>query len=65
MKLIKNTKTDKFHEIEIERTFLFWKWTVKYRMIDRNVFRYKEPNIYFQTSISEWADVKDLFSAFI
>lgn len=63
MKLIKNKKTEKYHEIEVVKTFLLWRWTVKYRKVNGNVFRYIEPNKYISTGLIEYLDVKDLFYA--
>jgi len=63
MKLIKNKKTETYHEIEVVKTFLFWSRTVKYRKVNGNVFRYVEPNEYIPTGLGEYIDVKDLFYA--
>lgn len=61
MKLLKNEKTDNYHEIEVQRSFLWIKWNVKYRKTPGNIFRYKHPNNYYDTGISEYLSVIDLF----
>lgn len=63
MKLLRNEKTDNYHEIEIEYSFLWIKWKVKYRKIDWEIFRFKSPNNYYPTGISEYIDVYNLFNA--
>jgi hypothetical protein len=62
MKLLKNEKTENYHEIEVEYSFLFIKYKVKYRKVDGNVFRYKESDKYYPTGLSEHINVKDLFT---
>ncbi len=61
MKLLKNEKTETHQEIEVEYSFLWFKWKVKYRKVDGNIFRFKSPNNYYTTGLSEYIDVKDLF----
>lgn len=61
MKLLKNEKTKNYHEIEVEYAFLWIKWKVKYRKVGGNIFRFKSPNNYYPTGISEHLDVMDLF----
>ena len=61
MKLLKNEKTKTYHEIEVEYSFLWLKWKVKYRKVDGSLFRFKEPNNYYSIGLSEHIDVKDLF----
>ena len=53
MKVLKNTKTEKYHEIEVEKQFLFFKWKVKYRIVGNSVFRFKEPNDYKELDVFE------------
>lgn len=65
MKLIKNTVTVTFHEIEIEYNLIFFKHRVKYRLIGDQVYRYKHPNIYSEIGLSEHIRVRPLFSAFV
>jgi hypothetical protein len=61
MKLLKNEKTENSHEIEVEYSFLWIKWKVNYRKVDGNIFRFKAPNNYYPTGLSEHIYVKDLF----
>ena len=61
MKLLKNEKTEKYHEIEVEYNFLFIKWRVKYRNVDGMIFEYKEPNQYFEVVFYEYFSIKYLF----
>lgn len=62
MKLLKNEKTDNYHEIEVEYSFLWIKRKVKYRKVEGNVFRFKSPNNYYPTGFFEYKDVIDLFN---
>lgn len=61
MKLLRNEKTDNYHEIEVERSFLWIKWRVKYRKVDGYVFRFKSPDNYYPTGLMEYLNVSDLF----
>lgn len=65
MKLIKNTLTATFHEVEIEYNLILFKRRVKYRLVGNQVYRYKHPNIYSETGLSEHIRVRPLFSAFV
>ena len=61
MKLLKNEKTENYHEIEVEYSFIWIKWKVKYRKVSENVFKFKSPNNYYPIGLFEYIDVKDLF----
>ena len=66
MKLIKSVKTENFHEIELEKRFLFWTYRVKYRMVgiktgNTAIFRFKDPNGYYKTGLGEWLGMIDYF----
>lgn len=61
MKLLSSKKLGNYHEIEIESTFLWFKWRRKYRKINESLFRFEEPNEYFVIGLSEYIDIKGLF----
>ena len=61
MKLLSIKKTETYKEIEVERSFLFIKWKVKYRNFDGCIFKFKEPNYYLDVGFSEHFEVKNLF----
>ncbi len=63
MELLKNTKTEDFHEIEVEYNYWLFKQKVKYRIIDGCTYVYKHPNKYFETGITEHIAVRKLFQA--
>lgn len=63
MKLLSNTKTDDFHQIEIEHSFLFWKFRVKYRKVGDEIFIYEDDDKYFRTSTGQFYSIKELFNA--
>ena len=62
MKIIKIEKNDKYHEIEVQKSFLWFKWINVYRKIDGHIFRYKSPNIYHSIGLVEYCNVWGLFS---
>jgi hypothetical protein len=47
MKITKLEKTGDYHLIEIEYTFLWFKWTKKFIKIKENIFGFKSPNNYY------------------
>ena len=61
MRLLRNEKTMDYHEIEVEYSFLWIKWKVKYRKVGASVFRFKSPNNYYRTSNYKYITVADLF----
>jgi len=62
MQLLRNTKTENYHEIEVKHEGLFKSYIVKYRLVDGYLYRYKHPNIYYRTGFSESIDILPLFS---
>lgn len=62
MKILKNEKTKDYHEIEIQYSFLWIKWNVKYRKIDNSIFRFKPPNNYYHLGVMEYLDMAKLFN---
>ena len=62
MKLLKNEKTENYHEIEIEYLFLFIKWKVKYRKIGNTTYKFSPPNNYSPTGVLEHLDISPLFN---
>lgn len=63
MKLLRNEKTENYHEIEVQYSFLFIKWKVKYRKVDKSIYKFKQPNNYYPIGILENLDVSPLFNA--
>lgn len=61
MKLLNIEKTDDYHEIEIEYSFLFIKYKRKYRKVGSTIFDYEKPNNYKNIGFNEHCDVKGLF----
>ena len=61
MKLLKNEKTENYHEIEVEYSFLWFGKKVKYRKVGGTVFKFKSPNNYYNIGLIEHIDVRDLF----
>lgn len=64
MRILNNTLTPIYHEIEIEYSFLWIKYKVKYRKINNSIFKYKSTDNYYEISVSEYFMVKDMFYAF-
>ena len=63
MKLIKSEIKDTYHEIEIENSFLWFKWSTKYRKVqDGNIFRYKDTDRYYHTGFTEFIEIKSMFN---
>jgi len=63
MKLLHNITTPTYQEIEVERSFLWIKWRVKYRrFVNGSIKRYKEPDTYYYLSLSEIIKIQDLFN---
>jgi hypothetical protein len=48
-------------EIEIENSFLFFKWREKYRKFDQTIFKYKEPDNYYEVGWYTKIKINDLF----
>lgn len=61
MKITKSEKTEQFHEVEVEHSFLFIKWRVKYRLINGTIWRFKSPNNYYTVGLCEFVDVRNIF----
>jgi len=61
MKLLKNEKKENYQEIEVEYSFLWIKWIVKYRNFSGSIFRYKQSNRYYTLGLSEYIDVINFF----
>jgi len=61
MKLLQNVKTNHYQEIEVEYSFLWFKWSVKYRKINNKIFKYKHENYYYNVSTNEYFDLIGLF----
>ena len=61
MKIIKSKEGTNYKEIEIEKSFLFWKWREVYRMYKGAIFRFKEPNEYIHLSLSNYMDMLEVF----
>lgn len=61
MKLLRSEKTEKYHEIEIENSFLFLKWRTVYRKSNGSILRFKDPDKYFPIGLSEYCDIIGLF----
>lgn len=62
MRLLKNEKTEDYHEIEVEFSFLWFKWKKTYRKIRGTIWRYKAPDNYYDTGLLEYLDVNKLFN---
>ncbi len=61
MRLLKNESTYMYQEIEVEYSFLWFKWKTKYRKIDGTIFRFKEPDHYYTISYMEHTNISNLF----
>ena len=61
MQLIRHHYTFDCTEIEVEYSFLFFKWRKCYRMKDGTILGYKHPNKYYDLGISEYHLAKQLF----
>jgi hypothetical protein len=48
-------------EIEIEDSFLFFKWREKYRKFGQTIFKYKEPDNYYEVGWYTKIKINDLF----
>jgi hypothetical protein len=63
MKLLKNEKTENYHEIEVEYSFLWIiKWKVRYRKIGSTIFRFSRPNNYSPVGLYESVNIGGLFN---
>jgi hypothetical protein len=62
MRLLRTVKTDKFHEIEVQKSFLWIKWRETYRMFgDLDCFRFKAPDNYSPLGIWASSDIMPFF----
>ena len=61
MKLINRLERNKYVEIELEKSFMFWKWTVRYRMYDKAIFRYLYPETFIRLGLMEHLNIMDYF----
>lgn len=63
MKLLHSIQTENFHEIKIQRSFIFLKWSATYHKFnDGVVLRYSRPCHYYTLGLWEYAEIKPLFS---
>jgi hypothetical protein len=68
MRLLRTEKTEEYHEIEVEYTFLWvFKYRTTYRMIGANnryaVMAFESPDKYYEIGISEYIKIHGLFNA--
>jgi len=61
MKLIKSEIKDGCHEIEIEKSFFFFKWRIIYREKNNSIMRFEYPDKYYEIGLSEYCDISGLF----
>ena len=65
MKVLLSTKTDHYKEIIVERSYFFGlikKYFTYRKSYDGTIMEYRHPDTYINLSLTEWLDVKDLFS---
>lgn len=62
MKLLRKFWNYDYYEIEVEDSFLMFKWRKIYRKRDGVIMRYKHPDKYYDLGIGEYIFVKELFS---
>lgn len=65
MRLLKNEITPNYQEIEVEYSFLWIKYTVKYRKVGKHIFMYKDTNRYYNIGFREHFDIIGLFSVVV
>lgn len=68
MRLLRTEKTEEYHEIEVEYTFLWvFKYCTTYRMLGANnrysVLEYVAPDRYYEIGLMEWIKVHGMFFA--
>lgn len=61
MTLIRNEYINDCIEIEVEYSFLFFKYRRCYRLKDGAIMRYEHPNKYYDLGFEEYFEVKQLF----
>ena len=61
MKVLTNKIADSYHEIEVEKSFLWFKWSVVYRKSNGSIMRFKAPDKYYNIGLSEYCDIIGLF----
>jgi hypothetical protein len=61
MKLISSEKNEKYHEIVVEKQFLWFKWKVTYRQYGNTILRYKKGDYYYSIGYWQYLDIKDFF----
>lgn len=62
MKLLKNEKTEEYHEIEVEHIFFWHKYVNKYRKIKGNIYKFNPPNTYINLTLGERINIEGLFN---
>lgn len=62
MKLINRTETENYIEIEIEKRFLFWTYSLLYRKFNRSIFLYSPPNNYKLMGLFSHSDISPFFN---
>ena len=65
MKLINRKEESTFIEIELENSFLIWKWTMRYRAFGKEVFEYKYPNSYEVLEGFEYLRIRPYFDILV
>ena len=63
MKITKSEKTGDYHLIEIEYTFLWFKWNRKFIKIKGNIFGFKSPNNYYTLGTYQFYNLRDVFES--
>lgn len=61
MRLLRHEYINDCSEIEVEYSFLFFKYRQTYRLKDGTIMRYKHPNKYYDLGMTEYFEVKQLF----
>jgi hypothetical protein len=61
MRLIRTRQTDQFKEIEVEHSFLFFKYRQKYRQFNGVILAFIEPDKYYKISFNTYCDINCLF----
>lgn len=63
MRIIKNEKTQKYHLIEIQYSFLWFKWSEKYIKVKENIFGFNSPDNYYIIGHFKQSELEDIFES--
>lgn len=64
MRVLSTKYGDNYKEIEIQESFLFFKWRRKYRRYHQTILEYKEPNNFYEVCWFTKNKINELLNTF-